>query len=297
MNEIKKYIIKMVKYLFLSIIEKFWLSLMVWWILISSMKWIEFLPKLFDFLHKILPYFFDNIKIPTEMHLSSDELFLSIKIIYTFGIPLATFFLFIWFFIDLFKNIFWINWSIKNWLKNHKKNFIIILYFLSFLGIYSIIKEDWNIIKSILASIIFSSFLFWWLLVISILPWLFIFIYIPKLNDLKIAKKYDFLVQEPYKTFILNGQKTIEWRLNKWIFSKINIWNILCFESWENFIVIWKKEYKTFSEMIKKEWIEKVIPDAKSIEEATNVYYKFYTKEQEKKFWVVAIEIKKIKSY
>ena len=42
-------------------------------------------------------------------------------------------------------------------------------------------------------------------------------------------------------------------------------------------------------------WFKKVIPDAKSIDDAVNnVYYKFYSPEDEKKFWVVAIEIKKI---
>lgn len=30
--------------------------------------------------------------------------------------------------------------------------------------------------------------------------------------------------------------------------------------------------------------IEKIIPDAKILDEAINVYYKFYTKEQEKEF-------------
>ncbi len=47
--------------------------------------------------------------------------------------------------------------------------------------------------------------------------------------------------------------------------------------------------------MIEKEGIKNVIPDKESIDEAVSVYYKFYTKEQEKEFGVVAIKIKKKK--
>ncbi len=32
--------------------------------------------------------------------------------------------------------------------------------------------------------------------------------------------KYDFWVQGPYRTFLLNWQKTVEWRLNKGKFGK-----------------------------------------------------------------------------
>lgn len=108
-------------------------------------------------------------------------------------------------------------------------------------------------------------------------------------------KKYNFNVSEPYKTFILNWQKTFEWRLNKWKFALMQVWDILEFEdSKENFKVVSKHIFSNFSEMIEFCSIEKIIPDAKTIEEATNVYYKFYTPEDEKNFGVVAIEIQKI---
>ena len=44
--------------------------------------------------------------------------------------------------------------------------------------------------------------------------------------------------------------------------------------------------------MIWKFWKGNIIPDAKSDEEAKNVYYKFFTTEEEKNFWVVAIHLK-----
>ena len=47
--------------------------------------------------------------------------------------------------------------------------------------------------------------------------------------------KYDFWVQEPYKSFLLNWKKTVEWRLNKGKFGKIIPWDILFFETWEEF--------------------------------------------------------------
>ena len=77
-------------------------------------------------------------------------------------------------------------------------------------------------------------------------------------------------VQEPYKTFILNWQKIFEWRLNKWKFAEMQVWDILEFEN-------------------TKEKFEIISKNA-----VNNVYYKFYSPEDEKRFWVVAIEIKKI---
>ena len=44
--------------------------------------------------------------------------------------------------------------------------------------------------------------------------------------------------------------------------------------------------------MIVTEGIENIIPDKKTIEEWVKVYYKFYSKEMEKEFWVVWIFLK-----
>ena len=108
-------------------------------------------------------------------------------------------------------------------------------------------------------------------------------------------KTYLFNVQEPYKTFILNWEKTFEWRLNKWKFAEMKVWDFLKLENTrEKFEIISKNIFANFSKMMENLWFEKVIPDAESIDDAVNnVYYKFYSPEDEKKFWVVAIEIKK----
>jgi len=46
--------------------------------------------------------------------------------------------------------------------------------------------------------------------------------------------------------------------------------------------------------MLKKEGMKNVIPDKENTSDAVDVYYRFYTKEQEKRFGVVVIKIKKI---
>ena len=102
-------------------------------------------------------------------------------------------------------------------------------------------------------------------------------------------------IQEPYYSLIVNGQKTIEGRLNKGKFASIQKDDILILAPKNlEFKVITKNVYKSFQEMIKVEGVENVIPDKSDINEAVNVYYKFYTKEQEQKFGVVAIKIKQI---
>ncbi len=102
-------------------------------------------------------------------------------------------------------------------------------------------------------------------------------------------------VGEPYKTFILEGKKIVEGRLNKGKFRKVQIGGILRIDpEGVQFRVIGKNVYSSFKEMIEKEGIENVIPDKNKIDDAVSVYYKFYTKEQEKEFGVVAIKINKM---
>lgn len=102
-------------------------------------------------------------------------------------------------------------------------------------------------------------------------------------------------VQEPYKTFMLKGIKTVEGRLNKGKFMIIKIGDILEIESEDVvFKVIEKNIYPNFRKMLEKKGIKNVIPDKDNINDAVDIYYKFYTKEQEKKFGVAAIKIKKI---
>lgn len=95
----------------------------------------------------------------------------------------------------------------------------------------------------------------------------------------------------------MSEKKIVEGRLNKGKFSDIEIGDVLELEPEKNkFEIIEKNIYKSFREMIEKEGVENVIPDKSDIDDAVNVYYKFYTKEQEREFGVVAIKIKKLKN-
>ena len=106
--------------------------------------------------------------------------------------------------------------------------------------------------------------------------------------------KYSFSVQEPYKSFLLNQQKTIEWRLNKWKYAEIQKWDILQFDTWESFIVENVTKHNSFIDMIKEFGRKNIIPYVETDEQAVNVYYRFFTPEDEKKYWVCAIHVKRL---
>jgi len=106
-------------------------------------------------------------------------------------------------------------------------------------------------------------------------------------------KRYKAEKQEPYLSLILSGIKTVEGRLNKGKFKEMKVGDIIETSGFD-FLVLEKNLYKSFKEMIEKEEVNNVIPDKETIDEAVKVYYKFYTKEQEKEFGVVAIKIRKM---
>ena len=47
-------------------------------------------------------------------------------------------------------------------------------------------------------------------------------------------------------------------------------------------------------DMMKEFGRQNIIPDAKTDEQAVDVYYRFFTLEDEKKYWVCAIHVKKL---
>lgn len=107
-------------------------------------------------------------------------------------------------------------------------------------------------------------------------------------------KTFGINIQEPYFSFIKNGVKTVEGRLNKGKFLEIQIGDELLVNNELRLKVVNKTVYKAFKEMIRCEGLENTVPDAKSLDEAENVYYKFYSKEDENQFGVAAIQIKLI---
>jgi len=102
-------------------------------------------------------------------------------------------------------------------------------------------------------------------------------------------------VQEPYLSFILNGQKTVEGRLNKGKFKDLKVGDKLSIGPDEKLFTVKQINcYDSFKNMIIKEGISNVVPDKNTIEDAEAVYYKFYTKEREKEFGVLAVKIEMI---
>ena len=104
---------------------------------------------------------------------------------------------------------------------------------------------------------------------------------------------------EPYFTYVKNGQKTIEGRIKKGQYKDIIPGDHIVVHNeseTDNIEVIVKdiRTYNTIKEMLSKENLKKILPDAKSIDHGVQIYGKFYSNEQEKEFGVVAIEVERI---
>lgn len=105
---------------------------------------------------------------------------------------------------------------------------------------------------------------------------------------------------EPYFTFVKNGLKTIETRLQKGKYLNIKPGDHIIVNNKEEtdefkVEVLATRKYKTFRELLENEDIKKVFPDEDNFKNALKTPYQFYTKEQEKEFGVLAIEVKRIK--
>ncbi len=107
-------------------------------------------------------------------------------------------------------------------------------------------------------------------------------------------------LSEPWFTLISLGLKTVEGRKNKGRFKEMKIGDIV---QWTNndfaprtvlTEIIGKAEYKTFGEYLEAEGLDKCLPEIKDLDTGLSVYYKYFTKEDEKEFGVIAIRIKLI---
>ena len=118
-------------------------------------------------------------------------------------------------------------------------------------------------------------------------------------NMNSIKPNYTETLSEPWFTLILLGLKTVEGRKNKGRFKDMKVGDIV---EWSNddfmsrsFLtkITGKAEYPTFKEYLEKEGLDKCLPGMKKfgIDHGLSVYYKYYTKEDEKEFGVVAIKI------
>jgi len=97
---------------------------------------------------------------------------------------------------------------------------------------------------------------------------------------------------------IASGRKNIEGRLYDEKRRKVKIGDCILFRSTNDkvdrllhTIVIGLRRYNSFREMLINEGIERVLPGVHSIDEGTNIYYKYYSPLEEQKYGVLAIEV------
>lgn len=109
-------------------------------------------------------------------------------------------------------------------------------------------------------------------------------------------------LQEPWFSLIKSGKKIAEGRLNKGRFAIMKKGDIINFfnrDLDDNYFVkiVDIKYYKTFYDMIEGEKLENTLPHPKikTIRQGVDeVYYKFYSPKDEKKYGIVAILLKKV---
>jgi ASC-1-like (ASCH) protein len=104
-------------------------------------------------------------------------------------------------------------------------------------------------------------------------------------------------LSEPWFTLISLGLKTVEGRKNSGKFRDMDIGEVI---EWVNSDfkprrvrtkIVEKNVYKTFEEYLLTEGLDKCLPGMKDVEHGLSVYFKYYTKEQEAEFGVVAIKL------
>ena len=99
---------------------------------------------------------------------------------------------------------------------------------------------------------------------------------------------------------VLNGTKTIEGRLNDEKRRELKVGDKLIFINRSNdseriFAVVEElKYYNSFIDMVDDNSINELLNDNYSKDDYLNLIYKFYSKEEEKKYGVVAIKFRKI---
>ena len=110
--------------------------------------------------------------------------------------------------------------------------------------------------------------------------------------------EYTFTVKEPWFTYIQKGTKKAEGRLNKGIFSKLKVGDIII---WINsatlhnkklkckVVVTYIKKYDTFRDLLQGENIDKVLPNIKNMDQGVGIYRQYYSEKDEQENGVIAI--------
>lgn len=106
---------------------------------------------------------------------------------------------------------------------------------------------------------------------------------------------YNITIKQPWFDLIKYGKKTIEGRLNRGLFKKLQVGDKI---EWIhknlkfNVIVTRITPYTSFKQMMKTEGIDKVLPTINDIDSGVKLYRQYFTENDEKSNGVVDIEMK-----
>jgi ASC-1-like (ASCH) protein len=106
---------------------------------------------------------------------------------------------------------------------------------------------------------------------------------------------YNITVKEPWFSLIKNEKKTVEGRLNRGLFKRINVGDVIV---WVNknikctTIITYLNNYSSFRELLEKEGLGKVLPTIKSVDAGVNLYHQYFSEKDEEENGVVAIGLK-----
>lgn len=122
-----------------------------------------------------------------------------------------------------------------------------------------------------------------------------------EIGGMNFEPKYKETLSEPWFTLISLGLKTVEGRRNKGRFKEMAAGDIV---EWTNddfksrsvlTRITRKAEYATFGEYLETEGLQRCLPGMPDLSHGLSVYYKYFTKEDERQYGVVAIEIELVK--
>ncbi|CAL0322097.1 unnamed protein product [Lupinus luteus] len=105
---------------------------------------------------------------------------------------------------------------------------------------------------------------------------------------------FELHVQEPFFSQLKDGLKTIEGRCATSKYTRIELGDLILINKSVVFEVQGIRRYPTFSDMLKAESLEKVLPGVESVEEGLEVYRRFYTEDKELANGVLAIIVSKV---
>ena len=104
-------------------------------------------------------------------------------------------------------------------------------------------------------------------------------------------------LSEPWFTLVMLGLKTVEGRLNKGSFKELDVGNIITFYNDDaiyrefNVKVTKINIHNNFEIYLRKETLNKSLPGFTRIKDGVEVYYKYFTKEDEEKYRVKAFTL------